>query len=166
MRGKSTTCDPLSRAKGKTMWLLLAILAVPILEIALFVQFGAQIGVIGTLAEIFLTAALGLVLMRLEPHRSAHDVRAALDRDASPASPMAHSALRLIAAVMLVLPGFFTDTLGFLLLLPPIRMAILSRLFENIRKAAIRGDAVIVDAEYEVHPDLHQRQLPDKENRD
>ena len=150
------------------MWLLLAILALPILEIALFVQFGAQIGVIGTLAEIFLTAALGLVLMRLEPHRNANDVRAALEKDVSPASPMAHSALRLIGAILFVLPGFFTDTLGLLLLLPPVRMAILARLLQNLRATRQRGDAVIVDADYEVHrePDPHQTRLEDREKRD
>ncbi|MFU8898343.1 MAG: FxsA family protein [Roseinatronobacter sp.] len=151
------------------MWILLVFLAVPILEIALFVQIGAQFGVIGTLAEVFATAAIGLVLLRLEPHRNAHDVRAALDRDASPASPMAHSALRMIGAVLLVLPGFFTDMLGLLLLLPPVRMVLLVRLLKNLRRARTREEAVIIEGEYEHRPDPDTPPPPrlnDREKRD
>ncbi len=144
--------------KGKVMWILLIFIAIPLIEIALFVQIGGHIGVIGTLAEILFTAALGLVLMRLEPHRNAQDVRAALDRDASPASPLAHSALRLIGAVLLVLPGFLTDALGLLLLVPPLRMLILARLLLRIKTVQTRGQtqgqtrgAVIIEGDYEPH---------------
>jgi UPF0716 protein FxsA len=156
--------------KGKDMWLLVVFLAIPIVEIVLFVQIGGQIGVIGTLAEIAITSALGLVLMRLEPHRNAQDVRAALARDASPASPMAHSALRLIGAALLFVPGFFTDALGLLLLLPPLRMLILARLFKTLQTAARRGDAVIIEGEYETRPTqapaADYTRLPNRENRD
>jgi UPF0716 protein FxsA len=156
--------------KGKDMWLLIIFLAIPIVEIVLFVQIGGQIGVIGTLAEIAITSALGLVLMRLEPHRNAQDVRAALARDASPASPMAHSALRLIGAALLFVPGFFTDALGLLLLLPPLRMLILARLFKTLQTAARRGDTVIIEGEYETRPTqppgADYPRLPDRENRD
>ena len=151
------------------MWILLVFLAVPILEIALFVQIGAKFGVIGTLAEVFATAAIALVLMRLEPHRNAHDVRAALDRDASPASPMAHSAIRMIGAVLLLLPGFFTDILGILLLLPPVRMLVLAQLFKNLRAAHARSEAVIIEGEYERRPEPDTPappRLDDKEKRD
>lgn len=152
------------------MWILWIIIAFPLIEIAVFVQFGSQIGVIGTLAEILLTAALGLVLMRLEPHRSAQDVRAALDRDASPASPMAHSALRLIGSVLLVLPGFFTDTLGLLLLLPPVRSLLLARLITRLNTAQRRGD-VIIEGEYDANPDPRDTpptlpRTPPPQNRD
>ncbi len=151
------------------MWILLVFLAIPILEIALFVQIGAQLGVIGTLAEIFATAAIGLVLIRLEPHRNAQDVRAALDRDASPASPMAHSAIRMIGAVLFVLPGFFTDLVGFLLLLPPVRTLVLTQLFKNLRSAHRRQETVIIEGDYEHRPDTDiptNRRLDDPEKRD
>ena len=154
--------------KGKDMWILLVFLAIPLIEIALFVQIGGHIGVIGTLAEILCTAALGLVLMRLEPHRNAHEVRAALDRDANPASPLAHSALRLVGAVLLVLPGFFSDAAGLVLLLPPVRMLILGRLFARLQAAQTKG-SVIIEGEYEAHSensgtgrDAHRPALPDQ----
>jgi UPF0716 protein FxsA len=152
------------------MWLLGVFLAIPILEIVLFVQIGAELGVIGTLAEIAITGALALVLMRLEPHRNAQGVRAALDRDASPASPMAHSALRLIGAVLLLVPGFFTDTLGLLLLLPPLRMLILARLFKNLQTTARRQNTIIIEGDYETRPPeppaADYTRLPHRENRD
>ncbi|MDD7971904.1 FxsA family protein [Roseinatronobacter alkalisoli] len=152
------------------MRILIAILAVPVIEIALFVQLGSEIGVIATLAWVFATAALGVMLMRLEPHRNAESVRAALARDASPASPMAHSALRMIGALLVVLPGFFTDTLGMLLLLPPVRALILSRLVLQTRAAhsvrPARDD--IIDGDYETQPEVHENphRLPPQEKRD
>lgn len=149
------------------MWILIAILAIPVIEIALFVQFGSEIGVIGTLAWVFLSGALGLVLMRLEPYRNAESVRAALARDASPASPMAHSALRMIGALLLLLPGFFTDGLGLLLLLPPVRALILQRLVLNAPSMRPAQDDVI-DGDYERQPDVQEntQHLPPHQKRD
>lgn len=150
------------------MWVLIVILAIPVLEIALFVQFGAMIGVWGTLAQVFASAALGIVLMRLEPHRSADQVRAALARDASPASPMAHSALRMIGALLFVLPGFFTDTVGLLLMVPLVRSALLSRMLVHVRTARAPRDDVI-EGDYETHCDPPNRpnpQVEDHQKRD
>ncbi len=147
------------------MRLLLVILAVPVIEIALFVQIGGHFGVIGTLAWVFGSAALGAVLMRLEPQRNAHDVRAALERDVSPASPMAHSALRMIGAVLIFLPGFFTDTLGLLLLIPPLRHILLARVLINLRTRQ-RGDATIIEGEYEHTPPPENPRITRPENRD
>ncbi|MGY6697179.1 MAG: FxsA family protein [Roseinatronobacter sp.] len=150
------------------MWLLLVFLAVPILEIALFVQFGGHIGVIGTLAEIFLTAAIGLVLLRLEPQRNIHEVRAALDRQDSPASPLAHSALRLIGGILLVLPGFFTDALGLLLLIPPVRMLVLVQVLKSVKTPRGRAGAVIIEGEYDTQPkpeDPERPRLPDRDGK-
>ncbi|MGP9791285.1 FxsA family protein [Roseinatronobacter sp. NSM] len=148
------------------MWILIAILAVPVIEIALFVQFGSEIGVIGTLAWVFASGAVGILLMRLEPYRNAEGVRAALAQDSSPASPMAHSALRMIGALLLVLPGFFTDAMGLLLLLPPVRNVLLARLVLHVRTARPRDD--IIDGEYVRQPDMADdtTPLPRQEKRD
>ena len=139
------------------MPVLLAFLAVPLLEIVLFVQLGGELGVLGTLLEIFVSGALGVFLMRLEPYRNATDVRAALARDRSPASPMAHSALRMIGAVLLVVPGFFTDTLGLLLLIPALRKIALQRV---VTKAAPRPSDDIIDGDYTATPDRDPDILP------
>lgn len=134
------------------MWFLVAILALPIIEIALFVQFGPQIGVLGTLGEVAFTAVLGVVLMRREPQRNAADLRAALEREQSPASPLAHSAMRMLGAVLLVLPGFFTDTLGLLLLVPPIRTILLTQLLAYLHTTQVRTKATIIEGDYTRNP--------------
>ena len=150
------------------MRILLFILVIPVIEIALFVQIGSHIGVIGTLALVFLSAAAGLVLMRLEPHRNAQDVRAALAQDTSPASPMAHSALRMIGATLLLAPGFFTDALGLLLMLPPLRRVLLSRLLTSVQAGHTRSDTVIIEGDFERHPDTSPPtdRLPRQEKQD
>lgn len=151
------------------MWILVAILAVPIIEIALFVQFGPQIGVLGTLGEVALTALLGVVLMRREPQRNATDLRAALAREQSPASPLAHSALRMFGAVLLVLPGFFTDALGLLLLVPPLRTLLLTQIVTHLHTSQVRTKATIIEGEYERHPPESaplNDQIPAPEKRD
>lgn len=132
------------------MPILLAFLAIPLLEIVLFVQLGGALGVLGTLLEIFASGALGVVLMRLEPYRNATDIRAALARDRSPASPLAHSALRMIGAILLVVPGFFTDALGLVLLIPAVRLLALRRVVVQARPAP-RDD--IIDGDYTAEPD-------------
>ncbi len=147
------------------MWLLLAIVAVPIIEIALFVQIGGHIGVIGTLAWVLLTTALGAVLIRLEPQRSAHDVRAALHHHSNPASPMGHSALRVIGAALIFLPGFFTDTLGFLLLLPPIRHILLLQILHNL-KSRHDDQQVTIEGDYEHAPPPQKPRITHPEKRD
>jgi len=111
---------------------------------------GGALGVLGTLLEIFASGALGVFLMRLEPYRNAADIRSALAQDRSPASPMAHSALRMIGALLLVIPGFFTDALGLLLLIPAVRVLALRRVVIQTRPAP-RDD--IIDGDYTAEPD-------------
>jgi UPF0716 protein FxsA len=130
------------------MPILLFFLALPIVEIALFVAIGGQIGVLGTLAQIFVTGAIGIALMRREPQRSALDIRAALAIDDSPARPMAHSALRLLGALLLAAPGFLTDALGLLLLLPPLRTLALTRILPRTMARTRAPSDDILDGDY------------------
>lgn len=139
------------------MPILLVFLAVPLLEIVLFIQIGGAIGVLGTLVEIFASGALGVYLMRLEPYRNTTEIRAALAQDRSPASPMAHSALRLIGALLLVLPGFLTDAFGLLLLVPALRMLALRKVVQRARPVP-RDD--IIDGDYTAAPDIDPDRLP------
>lgn len=132
------------------MLLLLALFAVPIIEIALFIVIGGQIGVLATLAWVVGTAALGAAIMRQEPQRSAADMRAALAADVNPTSPMAHSALRMMGAVLVALPGFLTDAIGLLLLITPLRAVVLAwvarRVVVRTRTRTQRSD--IIDGEF------------------
>ena len=100
------------------MWILLGVLALPLVEIALFVTLGAKLGLWLTLAWVILTAVSGVLLLR----GLALGGRETLQRGFQeglhdPLSPLAHRALAGVGAVFLILPGFFTDVLGLLLLL-------------------------------------------------
>ena len=112
------------------MWLFVAFLAVPLIEIALFIQIGGWIGLWPTLAIVVLTAILGTWLVRTQGAMAIGQLRTSFSRLDDPTEPLAHGAMILIAGALLLTPGFFTDAVGFSLLAPPIRKA----LFEYLRK--------------------------------
>ncbi|MEL7252689.1 MAG: FxsA family protein [Pseudomonadota bacterium] len=112
------------------MWLFLAFLAVPLIEIALFVQIGGAIGLWPTLAIVVLTAVLGTWLVRSQGAMALGQLRGSFSRLDDPTEPLAHGAMILVAGALLLTPGFFTDGVGFALLMPPVRSAV----FEYLRK--------------------------------
>lgn len=130
------------------MPVLLLLVALPLLEIALFVVIGGRLGVGLTLLWVIASAILGVALMRREPQRSATELRQTLAADLNPANPMAHSALRMLGALMLAAPGFLTDALGLLLLLPPVRDIMLHRFLSRTRYASFRSQPDIIDGDY------------------
>lgn len=98
---------------------------VPILEIALFIQVGGLIGLWATLAVVIATALAGTSLMRFQGLQAFERLRASLENGRNPVGPIAHGALILIAGVLLLTPGFFTDGLGLALLIPGVRAALI-----------------------------------------
>lgn len=107
------------------MWLLLAFIAVPMIEIALFIQVGGWIGLWPTLAIVVFTAVIGSGLMRAQGALALRNVQQSFSDLRDPTEPLAHGAMILIAGVLLLTPGFFTDTLGLSFLLPPVRAAVI-----------------------------------------
>lgn len=118
------------------MWLLLAFIAVPLIEIALFIQVGGMIGLWPTLSIVVLTALAGTALLRHQGFRELDRLRAAFAGKGDPSEPLIHGAMILFAGALLLTPGFFTDTLGFLLLFPPVR----SYIFTQIRARIVVHD--------------------------
>ena len=115
------------------MWLLLALVAIPMIEIALFIKVGGLIGLWPTLGIVVLTAVAGSSLMRVQGARALSGLRASLNDLRDPTEPIAQGALILLAGALLVLPGFLTDTIGLLLLIPPVRRAILRHVAARVR---------------------------------
>ncbi|WP_099825020.1 FxsA family protein [Oceaniglobus indicus] len=105
------------------MWLFLAFLVVPIVEIALFIQAGELIGLWPTLGIVILTAVLGTAMVRAQGALAMGQIRQSFNQMSDPSEALAHGAMILVAGVLLLTPGFFTDAVGFALLLPPVRMA-------------------------------------------
>jgi UPF0716 protein FxsA len=103
--------------------LLVLFVGIPIAEIALFIYVGGRIGLPATLVAIVLTAAIGSALVARQGAAALADVQAAFFNARFPGRELAHGAMIVIAGAFLVTPGFLTDALGFLLLVPPIREA-------------------------------------------
>ncbi|HAE01227.1 MAG TPA: exclusion suppressor FxsA [Rhodospirillaceae bacterium] len=104
--------------------LLLVFIGIPIAEIAVFIVVGDQIGLGWTLASIFATAIIGTALVRHQGLQTLARVRASMDRKELPVQDMISGVCILVAGILLVTPGFVTDTIGFLLLIPPFRLAL------------------------------------------
>ena len=119
------------------MWLLLAFIAVPIIEIALFIQVGGAIGTWPTLGIVVLTAVAGTMLMRAQGALAMQDLQRSFNEFRDPTEPLAHGAMILVAGVLLLTPGFFTDALGLSLLLPPVRKAVLAYVRSRIQVQSV-----------------------------
>lgn len=121
--------------------ILLAFIAVPLIEIALFIQVGGLLGLWPTLALIVLTAMLGIGLLRIQGFATLQRARASMDRREPPVREVFEGLLLFVAGAFLLTPGFFTDACGFLLLVPPLRTAIVAGLLARMVVAAdMRGD--------------------------
>jgi UPF0716 protein FxsA len=104
--------------------LLLALIGVPILEIAVFIEAGERLGLWPTLAAVVLTAVVGTALLRLQGLSTLARVRESLDAGQLPVAEVFDGICLLIGGALLLTPGFVTDTLGFLLLIPAVRHAL------------------------------------------
>ncbi|WP_332713420.1 FxsA family protein [Pelagibacterium mangrovi] len=102
-------------------FIALALLALPFIEIAGFIWVGGQIGILPTLAAIILTAVAGVLIIRWQGLGMVLDSRAMMARGEVPARQFAEMMMIALAGLLLVIPGFATDLIGFALLIPPVR---------------------------------------------
>jgi UPF0716 protein FxsA len=120
------------------MWIVLGILALPLVEIGLFVTLGAKLGLWLTLAWVVLTGVLGVMLLKGMAVGGRETLLQGFQEGLQdPLSPLAHRALVGVAAVLLILPGFFTDALGLFLLLPPVRTLIIRGMANRMRGVVV-----------------------------
>jgi len=115
------------------MWLLIAFIAVPLIEIALFIQVGGAIGLWPTLLIVVLTAMAGTSLIRNQGALALNNLRSSFNDLRDPTEPLAHGAMILFSGALLLTPGFFTDALGFLLLVPAVRQAVFVYLRSRVK---------------------------------
>ena len=99
------------------------LLVVPIAEISAFVVIGGKIGLAATLGLILVTAVIGSVLLRWQGLGLLARISAEMQAGRVPGRDLVHGVMILVAGVLLLMPGFVTDTLGFLLFIPPVREA-------------------------------------------
>ena len=115
------------------MWLFLAFLSVPLIEIALFIQIGGAIGLWSTLGIVILTAVIGTFLVRTQGALAMNNLRQSFGTLSDPSEPLAHGAMILVSGALLLTPGFFTDAVGFALLVPAIRSAVFRYLKSRVK---------------------------------
>lgn len=123
------------------MWLFLAFLLVPLIEIALFILVGGWIGLWPTLAIVVLTAIAGTALVRSQGAVVLSRLRDSFETLRDPTEPLAHGAMILFSGALLLTPGFFTDTIGFLLLVPAVRARVLSEVAKRVRFKTVQMGA-------------------------
>ncbi|MDP3339151.1 FxsA family protein [Frigidibacter sp.] len=139
------------------MWLFVAFLAVPLIEITLFIQVGGLIGLWPTLALVLLTAVAGTWLMRREGARALNDLRRSLNEVRDPTGDIAHGAMILLAGALLLTPGFFTDTLGILLLIKPVRTWLMAQVGKRVTMTRFTVGDAPMDGRHPGHrPDPHR----------
>jgi UPF0716 protein FxsA len=109
-------------------FLLLILIGLPLFELYFLIRIGSAIGALPTIGLSILTAVLGTLLVRHQGFSVLLRIREMLDRGEVPAIEMIDGALLLVAGLFLLLPGFLTDSIGFLLLLPPLRRWFIARL--------------------------------------
>lgn len=109
------------------MLLLALFIAVPLIEIALFVQVGATLGLGWVLGSVLITALLGTFLVKQQGRSVLIRLRSALTELRDPSKDLADGAMILFSGALLLTPGYFTDAIGFLLLVPAVRAAVWAR---------------------------------------
>ena len=115
--------------------LLLAFVLVPIAEIAIFVQAGDLIGLWPTIGLVILTAVIGTAMLRAQGLATLMRLRATMDRGELPLREVFDGACLLLAGALLLTPGFLTDTIGFLLLVPGLRTAAGAAIFLHLKRS-------------------------------
>lgn len=135
--------------------LVVLFITVPLFEIYLLLQVGGLIGVMPTIGLVLLTAFLGALLLRLQGLRTLAAIRESLEREEIPAVSLLEGLILLVTGVLLLTPGFFTDALGFALLVPSLRQRLARRLLQHftLRQAQREAQSVVIEGEFrEVDP--------------
>ncbi|MCC5970198.1 MAG: FxsA family protein [Pararhodobacter sp.] len=134
------------------MPVLLILVLLPLLEIALFIAVGGWLGLWPTLSLVVLGALAGVLILRGQRDRAALMMQGGL-RHVAPGTLMAHGAFFVVGGILLIMPGFFTDALGLILMLPPVQRLMLRTLGKGVSVTTVhaRRQGDIIDGEYEVH---------------
>ena len=125
----------------------LLFMCLPTLEIFLMIKIGGKIGALNTVALIFLTAVIGVYFAKLQGIRTLRSGMVNLYQNKLPVYEMLSGASIAIAALLLIVPGFFTDFLGFLLLIPFTRKILFSIALKNKRGVNLNNKEKTIDGE-------------------
>ena len=125
----------------------LILLGLPALEIFLMIKIGGQIGALNTVALIFLTAIVGVYFARIQGIQTIRSGLLNLYQNKTPIFELISGASIAFSAILLIIPGFFTDVVGFLLLIPLTRKLLFRIIFRNSQKIKEEKNAETIEGE-------------------
>ena len=137
---------------------LLLIILIPILEIYLFIKIGSQIGAFTTISLIFVTAIIGVFYARYEGLNTLRTGLNQLIKNELPAYEMISGAAIAFAAILLIIPGFATDLIGFLLIFPLTRKLLFGKFVKNF-KGGTKTKKPYIEGEFEDIDEDNERKL-------
>ena len=137
---------------------LLIILLVPVLEIYLFIKIGSQIGAFNTILLIFITAFIGVYYAKYEGLNTIRSAFTQIIKNQTPAYEIISGAAIAFAAILLIIPGFATDLLGFLFIFPITRKLIFGNISNKFKKRDTKKNNFI-EGEYEDIEDNDDRKI-------
>ena len=137
---------------------LLSVVLIPILEIYLFIKIGSQIGAFNTILLIFVTAVIGIYYAKYEGLNTIRSGFMQLIKNQLPAYEIVSGAAIAFAAILLIIPGFATDLLGFFLIFPFTRKLFFGKLSNKLKKNEMKKNKFI-DGEFEDIDDNDDRKI-------
>ena len=138
--------------------LLLSVVLVPIIEIYLFIKIGAQIGAFNTILLIVITAVTGIVYARYEGLNTLRSGFSQIIKNETPAYEIISGAAIAFGALLLIVPGFATDILGFLIIFPLTRKLIFGKISSNFKNKN-EEKKNFIDGEFEDIEDDDDRKI-------
>ena len=138
--------------------LILLIILIPIIEIYLFIKIGSQIGAITTILLIISTAVIGVYYAKYEGLNTLKSGFIQLSKNKTPAYEVLSGAAIAIAALLLIIPGFATDIIGFLIIFPITRKLLFSKFIKKINKKS-REKKDFIEGEFEDIEDDNDRKI-------
>ena len=137
---------------------LITLILVPIIEIYLFIKIGGQIGAFNTISLIFITAIIGIIYARYEGLNTLKSGFSQLVKNELPAYEIISGAVIAFAALLLIIPGFATDVLGFLLIFPFTRKIIFGRFVDKFKNET-KNKKPYIEGEFEDIEEDDERKL-------
>ena len=119
--------------------LILLFIVLPLAEIYVLAEVGAALGGVPTVALVVFSAVLGALLLRHQGFYTVRQVRASMERGEPPAVPVLEGGVLVLAAVLLLVPGFITDAAGLALLITPLRRALVNGFLRRVTVVSRRG---------------------------
>ncbi|NRA86198.1 MAG: FxsA family protein [Rhizobiales bacterium] len=135
---------------------LLIFIAIPVIEIGLFIQVGGAIGLFSTLAIVIITAMIGTYLLRKQGLNVLMKLQSDMAEGKLPLESLIHGAFIVVAGLLLLTPGFFTDFIGFSFFIPQVRLGIAHLISSRVKKSRTAKTS----SNFQFHSNFSQKQNP------